>query len=289
MLVFFAAAILLSALFVGLLARPLVRTAKAEVADVGAANALRQRLDEIERDRSAALLEDLTAREAAQEAKRSALAAPPAPAPTLSKPLRLVALAIVGSAPLAAAWIYSAIGAPDLASMSRAETAAMSPPSDPSSLAPVQRLAMIEGMVRNLASRLVENPEDPDGWRMLARSYAVLGKSKESADAWRELLKRVEGAEDDWQSYAEQLLAAGAQSGRAEEFNRVMTRLLEINPSEPMALYFAGAQANALNDSQKAADYWRRLLAVLPQDAPVRPAIEQLIAETKKPTETAPK
>ena len=42
---------------------------------------------------------------------------------------------------------------------------------------------MIRGMVERLAARLKENPNDADGWRMLARSYEVLGESEKAKDA----------------------------------------------------------------------------------------------------------
>ena len=50
-------------------------------------------------------------------------------------------------------------------------------------LAPEDRLAMIEGMVANLAERLKDDPQDREGWRRLVRSYAVLGRPKEAAEA----------------------------------------------------------------------------------------------------------
>ena len=33
----------------------------------------------------------------------------------------------------------------------------------------------IQGMVAGLAARLADNPNDPEGWVRLVRSYAVLG------------------------------------------------------------------------------------------------------------------
>ena len=45
------------------------------------------------------------------------------------------------------------------------------------------RAAMIEGMVAGLAARLEENPDDPDGWAMLIRSYRTLGDEKQAAEA----------------------------------------------------------------------------------------------------------
>jgi hypothetical protein len=42
--------------------------------------------------------------------------------------------------------------------------------------------AMIQSMVQNLAARLEDDPSDLDGWRMLARSYSVLGRSSDAKD-----------------------------------------------------------------------------------------------------------
>lgn len=45
------------------------------------------------------------------------------------------------------------------------------------------RSAMIEGMVAQLDEKLRQNPQDPEGWQRLMRSYAVLGKSELAQDA----------------------------------------------------------------------------------------------------------
>jgi cytochrome c-type biogenesis protein CcmH len=45
------------------------------------------------------------------------------------------------------------------------------------------RQAMIDGMVASLAARLKANPDDPDGWARLVRSYAVLGRTSDAATA----------------------------------------------------------------------------------------------------------
>jgi len=37
-------------------------------------------------------------------------------------------------------------------------------------------------MVENLAARLEDDPSDLNGWRMLARSYSVLGRSSDAKD-----------------------------------------------------------------------------------------------------------
>lgn len=45
---------------------------------------------------------------------------------------------------------------------------------------PEERQEMIESMVEGLAARLQDEPEDFNGWAMLARSYATLGRPEEA-------------------------------------------------------------------------------------------------------------
>jgi cytochrome c-type biogenesis protein CcmH len=54
-----------------------------------------------------------------------------------------------------------------------------------SGMSGADRLKMIEGMVAGLDRKLKTNPDDPEGWRRLVRSYKVLGKEKEAEDAVR--------------------------------------------------------------------------------------------------------
>lgn len=45
-----------------------------------------------------------------------------------------------------------------------------------------ERDDMIDGMVAGLAAKLEENPDNPEGWIMLVRSYSVLGHSEKAQD-----------------------------------------------------------------------------------------------------------
>ena len=48
---------------------------------------------------------------------------------------------------------------------------------------PADRDAMIETMVGQLDGRLRENPQDPEGWKRLVRSYIVLGRAADAREA----------------------------------------------------------------------------------------------------------
>ncbi|MDU8946738.1 c-type cytochrome biogenesis protein CcmI [Ovoidimarina sediminis] len=55
------------------------------------------------------------------------------------------------------------------------------------------RAAMIEGMVAGLAARLEENPDDPDGWAMLIRSYRTLGDAAKASEAENRVRELYDG------------------------------------------------------------------------------------------------
>lgn len=51
---------------------------------------------------------------------------------------------------------------------------------------------MIEGMVAGLAAKLEENPNNPDGWVMLVRSYSTLGRVDKAQASYEKALKLFE-------------------------------------------------------------------------------------------------
>ncbi|WP_394890909.1 c-type cytochrome biogenesis protein CcmI [Mesorhizobium sp. AaZ16] len=65
------------------------------------------------------------------------------------------------------------------------------------------RTAMIENMVAGLDQRLRQNPDDPEGWSRLVRSYMVLGKPAEAKDALDRGLKALGPTTDKGKKFAE--------------------------------------------------------------------------------------
>lgn len=56
-----------------------------------------------------------------------------------------------------------------------------------------EQKAAIASMVEGLAARLRQNPDDPDGWIMLVRSWLVLGRKEEAAAAIRDARAALAG------------------------------------------------------------------------------------------------
>jgi cytochrome c-type biogenesis protein CcmH len=78
-------------------------------------------------------------------------------------------------------------------------------------MSPADRSEMIEGMVAGLDQKLRANPNDPDGWMRLVRSYVVLGRKDEAQAA----LKRAIDALGSNSEAGRKLAAFGAEQGLA--------------------------------------------------------------------------
>lgn len=141
------------------------------------------------------------------------------------------------------------------------------------------RAAMIEGMVSGLAARLENEPDDLEGWTMLARSYAVLGRMQESADAYE---RAAALAPDDVNlrlGRAEALLTVLREEGApiSEEAKAAIDEVSRLNPEHPFALYFQGLAASQRGDTARAKSYWERLLATMPEGSADAASVQQMI------------
>lgn len=143
-----------------------------------------------------------------------------------------------------------------------------------------ERDQMIRGMVDSLAARLEQQPDDLEGWRMLGRSWAVLGEPAKSAEAYAEVARRLPEDVTAQADYASALLALEApdqppSSKAIDQFRQV----LELDPDHPEALFHLGRMAALRGDTAGAAAHWRRLLEQLPAGTPERAAVEGLLQD----------
>lgn len=274
---FLAAASAIGVVALGLIASPLLKERRA-ASDDGAGEPLRQRLAAIARDRDSGLIDDEAAAEAEIEAKRAAIgerAREPAP-DARARGWRFSAVAFLAAAPLAAAGLYLFVGAPALI-----DPPAVAAPADIAALPEAERRAMVESMVAGLAARLKDEPQDAEGWRMLARSQMVLERPTDAAESYRRLLAIAAGDLDDWRNYATALASSAPdqQFPSSEEFLRALSEIEARAPGDMMVLFYRGGAARQAGDSARAAAIWRSLLQAMPADAPVRGTLEELIAE----------
>ena len=132
---------------------------------------------------------------------------------------------------------------------------------DPANTQPRMNEQQIDSMLVQLEEKLKAKPDDHKGWVMLARSYKVLGRFAEAAEAYGHGMALVDTDPVLMADYAEVLVrVTGKFDGKPTE---LIAAALKIDPHEPQALFLAGAAASERRDFAAVADYWGRLLPQL--------------------------
>ena len=121
----------------------------------------------------------------------------------------------------------------------------------------------IAEMVQRLADRLKERPEDAEGWTMLSRSYLVLGRLEEAAQASERVLKLKP---NDAQALADHADVLAMRAGRVLDGEpiKLIERALKLDPDNLKALALAGAAAFDRGDGNEAARLWDRVALLGP-------------------------
>lgn len=171
--------------------------------------------------------------------------------------------------PLAAVSLYAALGNPN-GLRPAPEVAAQG------EVGPAQ----IEQMVARLASRLAQQPNDADGWRMLARSAETLRRFGQAADAYRHLLALEPDNADVMVDYAV-VLGMSMNSSLAGEPEALLARALEVNPNHLQALALSGSAAMERGDVANAVKPWKKILALAPADSEIARSIAASIAKAQ--------
>ena len=130
-------------------------------------------------------------------------------------------------------------------------------------MSPDERMEMIRGMVEGLAARLEEDPNDPEGWRRLARSYAVLGEPEKALDTLRRAAEIVPDDLDTLHAYAQALSGDMGSSAPPPAAVAVYERILTVDPDDGAALWFVGLASAERGDAAAARIHWERLLTLL--------------------------
>jgi len=195
-------------------------------------------------------------------------------AKSLWKPL---ALAMVFLLPAAGLWMYQEIGTPD--------AIGLQPP-------PPQRAANtsethspesqeMDSMIAGLRGRLSENPEDLDGWMLLARTLRTTQRYQEAVDAL-ETANRI--APDDpgvMVELVEARIFLTPDGLINDEMIAALKQALDQQPGMQKALWLMGIAASQAGDETAAITYWESLLVQLEPGSPVAQSVQSQIDQAR--------
>jgi cytochrome c-type biogenesis protein CcmH len=219
-------------------------------ADLAAGKLAREDYDRSRMEIEARLLQDVSAGES--------------PVAAAARPGRASLIAVGVAVPLVAVAVYLATGTPE----------AMNPGQE------MPDAAQIEGMVARLAAKMREHPEDVEGWKMLGRSYTVLGRYPQAVEAYAKAAQRAPRDSELLADFADALAMVHGQSLQGEP-ERLVERALAIDPHNLKALALGGTAAYERKDYAKAAQIWGRMLPLVPEGSDDARAIAQNVAEAR--------
>lgn len=187
------------------------------------------------------------------------------------------AIAFVSITMIGAIGLYLMLGTPELPSMPLAERGA---PTE-------ERPQDIALLVERLAARMEENPSDPRGWLLLARTYARIGRFSDGASAYGRAIKLGTREPEVLAAYGEALVAA-SQGVVSPQARAAFEEARTDDPGNLRARYYLGLAAAQAGDPRAAYETWLALAADTPASAPWRAPLEAQIRRAAEELGIAP-
>jgi cytochrome c-type biogenesis protein CcmH len=236
-------------------------------------------LAEIGRDRAAGLIGEAEAESARVEISRRLLAAADAETQASAAPLapqaawhrRAAAIAAIVIVPAVALGFYLKLGSPDVPGQS-AFARASNAHGDQS----------IDRLVSQVEAHLAHDPNDGQGWQVIAPVYFHLGRFDDAVVAWRKSIT-LNGDSVARQTGLGESLVGAANGVVTDEAKAAFQSAVATDPLDVKARYFLGLADEQDGDRAAAAAKWHALLDAAPPDAPwadfVRAALARVTSE----------
>ncbi len=137
-----------------------------------------------------------------------------------------------------------------------------------------------EAALQELEGKLAKNPNNPNGWLTLGRSYSELQRFPDAVRAYKQLVNLVPNESQAWTEYADALAMTNNQSLLGEP-TRLLDKALQLDPENTTALALIGSADMERGDYVAAITHWQKLLTLLPPDFPQIQMIREGVAQAR--------
>lgn len=117
----------------------------------------------------------------------------------------------------------------------------------------------IISLVQKLETKLKMEPDNTEGWLMLARSYRMLDNHQKAVEAFEKIESEIYKDAELLANYAESLAATNAD-GLNGKPTQLLEKALQLDSNNAHALFLLGMAEATNNNLSKAIQYWERLL-----------------------------
>ena len=138
----------------------------------------------------------------------------------------------------------------------------------------------VDAMVSGLRKKLEAEPNNPEGWYMMGRSYMALKRYKGAVESYEHLLKLKPNDAKVmlFLADAEAMAQGGDMSGRPAT---LIEKSLSIEPNSITGLWLGGMVSQKQGDHNLAIKRWTALIPLLGDDTKQIAEIKSMIAESK--------
>ena len=189
---------------------------------------------------------------------------------------QLTALVIAIALPGVALTIYARLGTPGMPGVPFASRS-QAPPSTQDAAEGMN----LETLAVRLANRLKSEPEDLEGWLLLARTYLSLNRYGEAAKGYEQAL-RLNPADNEIKGAYGETLTLAAEGNVTPTAQRIFEELLRSKPDDVRARYYIGLASLQNGSQSEALDRWAALIADSPADASWLPIVRRRAEEAAR-------
>ncbi len=197
---------------------------------------------------------------------------------TLSPKIEKNAYVIITAIPLMALALYWLWGSPDSINL-----AAQAPPQVQSKATGENKkhLGSVDDMAALLEKKLEKNPDNPNAWYTLARTYMSLKKYDRAVSALKRLRKLVGDDVAVLVSLADAMTMARGGRMVGEPFE-LIKKALKLKPDDPTALWLAGLGYEDSGNGKMAIKLWKKLLPLVTNEPRSLHQVQSLIAAAER-------
>lgn len=136
------------------------------------------------------------------------------------------------------------------------------PTGQPAQESQAPNMEQINAMVQGLADKLSKNPDNPEGWVMLARSYMNLNRIQDAVTAFSHVESKMGNDSGLLADYAEALVAT-QDPANAAKAEHLVQQALALEPGNVKALFLRGGLAFSHGDYRLAVSSWEKIMPLL--------------------------
>jgi cytochrome c-type biogenesis protein CcmH len=135
-------------------------------------------------------------------------------------------------------------------------------------------------LLKRLEDRMAKEPDDAEGWALLARSYMELKRYPEAAATYAKATDKLPNEAGLWVEYVDAEVMANERKWTPAA-TKAIAKALKLAPENPKALWLAGTERFEAKDYKGAVKPWEVLARIAPKDSEFANEIRPALLEAK--------